>query len=59
MAIADGVERLLAQVGQADDLEEVGPLRERGQVHHLGNATATDDTDAERWHSYTPTFSRR
>jgi hypothetical protein len=45
---AHGVDRPLAEVGQGDDLEEVRPLGQSREVHHLRDAAATDDTYTQR-----------
>jgi len=45
---ADGIERRAVDVGQAGDCEEVRPLGERRQVHHLGDRTAADHRYAKR-----------
>ena len=52
VAIADGGEGLLAEVGEGRDLEEIGALRERRQMHHLRDAATTNDTNSQWRHRY-------
>ena len=47
VARGDHVERRAIDVGEAGDGEEVRPLGQRRQVHHLRDATAADDADAQ------------
>jgi len=42
IAPGDGLERLPIDVGEADDGEEIGPLGQGRQVHHLRDAAAPD-----------------
>ncbi len=49
IARADRVERGPIDVGEAGDGEEVRPLGQGRQVHHLRDAAAPDDRDTKRW----------
>ena len=51
------VERPAIHFRQADQLEQVRPLGQRRQVHHLRDPAAADDADAQPPHR--PTLSRR
>ena len=54
VAIAHRVQRLLADVGEGGDREQVRPLGQRGQMHHLRDAADADDADAQGRHQRAP-----
>jgi hypothetical protein len=47
--IGDCIEGVAIDVRQSSDAEQIGPLGERGQMHHLRDRAAPDYADAERF----------
>ncbi|GGV22401.1 hypothetical protein GCM10010245_37660 [Streptomyces spectabilis] len=57
--LAEGVEEAGGEVAERGDLELVGEALQIGQMHDLGDGSATDDAHADTFFLHGTNFSRK